>query len=51
MGVKTGWTGRGFEDFEVGEIYEHPLGRTGTQADNIQLLCRSCNLKKSDRLA
>jgi acyl dehydratase len=35
MGIKPGWTGRVFEDFEVGDIYEHPLGRTVTQADNI----------------
>jgi itaconyl-CoA hydratase len=35
MGIKPGWTGRVFEDFEVGDIYEHPLGRTITQADNI----------------
>jgi itaconyl-CoA hydratase len=30
-----GWTGRFFEDFEVGDVYEHPLGRTITTADNI----------------
>jgi itaconyl-CoA hydratase len=35
MAVKPGWRGRAFEDFEVGDIYEHPLGRTITQADNI----------------
>ena len=29
------WTGRYFEDFEVGDIYRHPLGRTITEADNI----------------
>jgi acyl dehydratase len=34
MGVKTGWTGRFFEDFEVGDVYEHPLGRTITATDN-----------------
>ena len=28
MAIKQGWTGRVFEDFEVGDIYEHPLGRT-----------------------
>ena len=28
MPVKEGWTGRVFEDFAVGDIYEHPLGRT-----------------------
>ena len=31
MAVKTGWTGRVFEDFEVGDVYEHPLGRTVTR--------------------
>jgi itaconyl-CoA hydratase len=35
MTVKHGWQGRFFEDFEVGDIYEHPLGRTITSADNI----------------
>jgi itaconyl-CoA hydratase len=35
MTVKEGWKGRFFEDFEVGDVYEHPLGRTMTSADNI----------------
>ena len=35
MAVKQGWTGRVFEDFTVGDIYEHPLGRTVIDADNI----------------
>lgn len=34
MAVKEGWTGRFFEDFEVGDIYRHPLGRTVTETDN-----------------
>ena len=34
MSVATGWTGRFFEDFEVGDIYRHPLGRTVSEADN-----------------
>lgn len=34
MSVKAGWRGRFFEDFEVGDIYEHALGRTVTQTDN-----------------
>ena len=34
MAVKPGWTGRVFEDFEVGDVYEHPLGRTVLAADN-----------------
>lgn len=35
MTVKKGWNGRFFEDFEVGDIYPHPLGRTVSQTDNI----------------
>jgi acyl dehydratase len=35
MFTKTGWTGRVYEDFEIGDLYRHPLGRTITQADNI----------------
>ena len=31
---KTGWGGRYFEDFEVGDIYRHRLARTVTDADN-----------------
>ena len=34
MSVKDGWTGRFFEDFEVGDVYKHPLGRTVTETDN-----------------
>jgi hypothetical protein len=30
MTAKEGWRGRFFEDFEVGDVYEHPLGRTVT---------------------
>jgi itaconyl-CoA hydratase len=35
MATKPGWQGRIFEDFEPGDVFEHPLGRTITQADNI----------------
>jgi acyl dehydratase len=31
----TGWQGRFFEDFVVGDVYEHPLARTVTSTDNI----------------
>jgi itaconyl-CoA hydratase len=34
MGVTPGWTGRAYEDFAVGEVYPHPLGRTVLAADN-----------------
>jgi itaconyl-CoA hydratase len=30
-----GWRGRFFEDFQVGDVYDHPLGRTITSTDNI----------------
>jgi acyl dehydratase len=32
--VKEGWHGRFFEDFALGDVYEHPLGRTITSTDN-----------------
>ena len=35
MPVKAGWTGRFFEDFTVGDVYQHPLGRTVTTTDNM----------------
>ena len=35
MAIKVGWRGRCYEDFEVGDIYVHGLGRTITPTDNI----------------
>jgi itaconyl-CoA hydratase len=35
MTIKVGWRGRFFEDFEIGDVYEHALGRTITSNDNI----------------
>jgi itaconyl-CoA hydratase len=35
MTDREGWQGRFFEDFEVGDVYRHGLGRTITQTDNI----------------
>lgn len=32
--VVPGWTGRYFEDFAIGDVYEHALGRTITSTDN-----------------
>ena len=40
---KMGWTGRVFEDFEVGDVYEHPLGRTLLAADNVWFTCLTMN--------
>jgi len=34
MPVREGWGGRFYEDFEVGDVYKHPLGRTISEADN-----------------
>ncbi len=34
MAIKEGWNGRFFEDFEVGDVYQHPLGRTVLTVDN-----------------
>jgi acyl dehydratase len=35
MTTHTGWHGLYFEDFVTGDVFEHPLGRTMTTADNI----------------
>ena len=35
MAVVSGWEGRFFEDFTVGDVYRCRLGRTVTEADNI----------------
>ena len=34
MAVRQGWQGRFYEDFEIGDVYQHPLGRTITETDN-----------------
>ena len=46
MPVKQGWTGRVYEDFEVGDVYEHPLGRTVLAADNVWFTLLSQNVNK-----
>ena len=43
MATKQGWTGRVFEDFTVGDVYEHPLGRTILEADNVWFTCLTMN--------
>jgi acyl dehydratase len=35
MAIKEGWKGRFYEDFVVGDVYQHPLGRTVIATDNI----------------
>lgn len=51
MAVKEGWAGRVYEDFEVGDIYQHPLGRTVLAADNVwfTLLTQNTNPIHFDR--
>src|SRR3984893_14280493 len=43
MPVTPGCAGRVFEDFVVGDIYEHPLGRTILDADNVWFTCLTMN--------
>ena len=45
MPIKEGWTGRFYEDFEVGDVYRHLNGRTVVTADNIwfSLLSQNSN--------
>ncbi len=35
MPIIKGWGGRVYEDFNVGDIYQHPLGRTVLSTDNV----------------
>ena len=51
MAIKEGWTGRVYEDFEVGDVYRHPLGRTVIDTDNIwfTLLTQNSNPIHFDR--
>ncbi|GAC1334247.1 MAG: (R)-specific enoyl-CoA hydratase RipB/Ich [Chloroflexota bacterium] len=45
MTVREGWQGRFFEDFQIGDVYRHPLGRTVTTPDNMwfSLLTQNTN--------
>ena len=47
MTVKPGWQGRFFEDFEIGDVYRHNLGRTLTDADNIWFTLLTMNSNPS----
>ena len=51
MTIKEGWTGRVYEDFEVGDVYPHTLGRTVLAADNMwfTLLTQNTNPIHVDR--
>lgn len=43
MTIHTGWHGLYFEDFVVGDVFNHPLGRTITTTDNIWFTLLSQN--------
>jgi acyl dehydratase len=40
----SGWQGRFFEDFEVGDVYKHPYGRTITETDDVWFTNITMNL-------
>jgi acyl dehydratase len=40
----AGWQGRYYEDFEVGDVYKHPYGRTVTATDNVWMTNVTMNL-------
>ena len=42
--LKPGWQGRYFEDFEAGDIYKHPYGRTVSETDNVWVTNLTMNL-------
>lgn len=39
----SGWSGRYYEDFNVGDVIKHRPGRTITDADNIWFTLLTCN--------
>lgn len=43
MTIKPGWQGRFYEDFEIGDVYKHPLGRTISETDNTWFTLLSMN--------
>ena len=43
MTVRDGWAGRYFEDFAVGDVYRARIGRTVSDADNVQFTLMSNN--------
>jgi itaconyl-CoA hydratase len=44
--IVKGWEGRHFGDFEVGDVYLHPYGRTITEADNIWFTLLTMNMNE-----
>jgi itaconyl-CoA hydratase len=46
MAERQGWQGRYFEDFTLGDVYYHPLGRTVTTTDNLWFTLLTQNTAK-----
>ena len=44
--VVEGWTGRLFEDFVPGDVYDHPFGKTVTASDNQTFTLMTQNVAK-----
>jgi len=42
--LRTGWQGRYYEDFAVGDVYKHPYGRTVTETDDVWFTNITLNL-------
>jgi itaconyl-CoA hydratase len=40
----SGWEGRYYEDFTVGDVYKHPYGRTVTETDDVWFTNLTLNL-------
>ncbi|MDG2262754.1 MAG: MaoC family dehydratase [Actinomycetota bacterium] len=45
--LKDGWKGRFYEDFEVGDVYRHSIGRTITESDNTWFTLLTMNTNQS----
>ncbi|WP_036464135.1 MaoC family dehydratase [Mycolicibacterium iranicum] len=45
--IRSGWRGRFYEDFQVGDVYKHPLGRTVTQTENTWFTLLTMNTNQS----
>jgi itaconyl-CoA hydratase len=43
MALKQGWEGRFYEDFEVGDVYQRPYGRTISETDNTWITLLTLN--------
>lgn len=45
--IVEGWSGRLYEDFQVGDVYYHPFGKTVTETDNQWFTLVTQNVSKT----